>query len=111
MTATRFTPGAISLSSSSHFPVEYRESGGVAARPRQARDEASANRVGDIHKYDRHRARRLSQRPGDRRADGQDHIRCQHHQFGRVSTNAVRIARSPAGVDPHVAAVDPAQLL
>ena len=52
MTAARVTPGAISLSSSSHFAAhavfELGETGGVAARPRQAVDKAGADRVGDL---------------------------------------------------------------
>ena len=48
---TRVTLGAISLSSSSHFALnavfESMKAGDVAARPRQARDEASADRIGD----------------------------------------------------------------
>ena len=46
-TATLVTRGAICLSSSSHFPAqavfEHEETGGVAARPRQARNETGAN--------------------------------------------------------------------
>ena len=65
-TATRVTPGAICLSSSSHFPpmliFERHEPGGVAARPRQAVDEAGADWIDDI-KHDRHGAGRLQQRP------------------------------------------------
>ena len=42
--------GATCLSSSSHFPIsswsDEREPGDVAARPRQARDEAEADRIG-----------------------------------------------------------------
>ena len=55
--------GAICLSSSSHFPLnavfEQAKSGGVAARPRQALDEAGADRIGDLHEHDRHGAGRL----------------------------------------------------
>ena len=65
-TATRVTLGAICLSSSSHFPLnavfEHGEAGGVAARPRQAVDEAGADRIGDVHEHDRHGAGRLQQR-------------------------------------------------
>ncbi len=32
------------------------KAGGVAARPRQAMDEAGTDRIGNKHKYDRHRA-------------------------------------------------------
>ena len=63
MTATRVTRGAISLSSSSHFPLyavfERSKTGGVAARPRQALDEAGADRIGDDHEHDRHGAGHL----------------------------------------------------
>ena len=47
-TATRVTPGAICLSSSSHFPlcrIHTHETGGVAARPRKALDETGADRI------------------------------------------------------------------
>ncbi len=48
-TAARVTPGAISLSSSSHFPLmlysNCNEAGGVAARSRQTFDEAGADRI------------------------------------------------------------------
>ena len=66
-TAARVTRGAISLSSSSHFAAhavfESRETGGVAARPRQAVDEAGADRIGDNREHDRHGAGRLQQTP------------------------------------------------
>ena len=42
---------------------------------------------------------------------GQDDVRRERDQFRRVFANAVGIARAPANVDPHVAAVGPAQLL
>ena len=63
-------PARSALSSSSHFPLdaifEQREAGGIAARPRQALDEAGADRVGDGHEYDRHGASRLLQRRNGR---------------------------------------------
>ena len=59
-------PGAISLSSLQPFAAdavfEIRKAGGVAARPRQAFDEAGANRIGDQSEYDRHVTGRLLQR-------------------------------------------------
>ncbi len=55
ITATRVTPGAICLSTSSHFPlVAYSNQVGVATRPRQAIDEAGADRIGDDREHDRH---------------------------------------------------------
>ena len=113
-TATRVTPGAISLSSSSHFPLmlysNSHETGGVAARPRQAVDEAGADRIGDDREHDRHGAGRLQQRPHGRGAMGQDDVRRERDQFRRVPANLGGIGRGPAGVDPHVAADGPAQL-
>ena len=113
-TATRVTPGAICLSSSSHFPLmlysNSHETGGVAARPRQAVDEAGADRIGDDREHDRHGAGRLQQRPHGRGAMGQDDVRRERGQFRRVSANVGGIGRGPAGVDPHVAADGPAQL-
>src|SRR6266446_789787 len=38
-------------------------------------------------------------------------IRCKRDQFARVSANLGRTAAGPAGLDLHVAAVGPAQLL
>src|SRR5262249_61294847 len=35
------------------------EPGGIAARPSQALDKAAADRVADVHEYDRHRTGRL----------------------------------------------------
>src|SRR5262249_13831507 len=55
--AARLTPGAISLSNSSHLPAivgsSVVETGGVAARARKAGDEATADRIGDDGKKDR----------------------------------------------------------
>ena len=87
------------------------KSGGVAARPRQAFDEAGADRIGDDREHDRHRAGRLQQRPHGRAARGQDHVRRERGQFRRVFANVVGAACGPAIVDPHVLPDDPAQLL
>ena len=114
-TATRVTPGAICLSSSSHFRAhavfELHETGGVAARPRQALDEAGADRVGDI--TNTIGTVRVACCNGRHARGGirQDNVRRERDQFGGVSANAVGIVRGPAGVNPHVAAVGPAQLL
>ena len=51
-TAARVTPGAICFEQLQPFPAqavfEHRETSGVAARPRQAVDEAGADRIGDV---------------------------------------------------------------
>ena len=79
-----------------HAVFERGEAGGVAARPRQALDEAGADRIGDWHEHDRHGAGRLLQRPHGRAASGQDDVRRERDQFRRVFANAVGIARAPA---------------
>ena len=59
---SRTTSGAISLSSSSHFALmlySNSEAGDVAARPRQALDEAGADWVGDADEHDWHGTGRL----------------------------------------------------
>ena len=101
-TATRVTLGAISLSSSSHFPPmlysKVGEAGGVAARPRQALDEAGADRIGDD-------ARTRSARCGSPAAmaatvgaaSGEDDVRRERDQFRRVSANARRHRSRPSG--------------
>ena len=57
-TAARVTRGAISLSSSSNFPLILYSNGvnpmALLPGPRQARDEARADRVDDIHEHNRH---------------------------------------------------------
>ena len=114
-TATRVTSGAICLSSSSHFALMLYSAtmkpGGVAARPRQAVNEASGDRIGDDREHDRHGAGRLQQRPHGRGAMGQDDVGYERGQFRRVSANFGGIGRGPAGVDAYDAADAPAQLL
>src|SRR5262249_38074451 len=91
--------------------LELHESGGIAARPRQAIDKAGADRIGDIHEHDWHRARRLQQRRHSRRATGQDYVRRECGQFCGVLANVVGVAHAPAMIDPQVAAVGPTRLL
>ncbi len=101
-TAARVTRGAISLSSSSHFPLmPYSKIvNPVALPPGRARlvDEAGAHRVDDQHEHDRHDAGRLQQRRhGYGASTGQDDVRCERDQFRRVSANVVGIGRWPSG--------------
>src|SRR5262245_14040780 len=91
--------------------VVRHETGGVAARSRLARNEAGADRVGGDRKHNGHRAGRLQQRPHGRGPVGQNDVRSKRGQFRRVSANIAFIGRSPASVDPHIAADAPAQLL
>ena len=113
-TATRATPGAISLSSSSHFPLmPYSNwTNPVALPPGRAKlaTKPAADRIGNKHEYDRHRAGCLQQRCHAGSASGQYDIRSERDQFGGVSADAVGIARSPAMFYLKVLAYGPAQL-
>jgi hypothetical protein len=101
------------LSTSGHFETvfEQRKTGGVSTRPRQAIDEAAADRVDDRREHDRHGTGYLLQRRHGLAAIGQDDVGRERDQFGRVCAHAVDIAHAPAGDDPHVATVGPAQFL
>ena len=85
------------------------KSGGVAAGPRQARNQAAADRVDDIREHDRHAAGRFLQRAHRRVTQGHDGVRCERDQFGSDRAVAVDVAGSPAVIDAHIAADDPAQ--
>ena len=89
---------------------ELDKSGRVAARARQAGDEAGADRIGNKHEYDRHRAGCLQQRCHAGSASCQYDIRSERDQFGGVTADAVGIARSPAMFYLKVLAYGPAQL-
>src|SRR5262245_18183453 len=89
---------------------ELDKSGRVTARPRQTVDEAGADRIGNKHEYDRHRAGCLQQRRHARSASGQYDIWIERDQFGGVSADAVGIARIPAMFYLRVLAYGPAQL-
>src|SRR5215471_14633076 len=112
-TATRFTPGAISLSSSSHLPLMLNskdaKSCDVGARSRQALDPAAADRIDRRHEHNRHGAACLLQRAHDRAGRSQDDIRRERDQLRGVSAKAIEIAGAPAILDPHVTADTPAQ--
>ena len=85
----------------------------VALPPGRARLATKPAPTGssDVREHDRHGAGRLQQRRHGRAASGQNDVRRERDQFRRVSANVVGIACGPAVVDPHVAAVGPAQLL
>src|SRR5262249_32660113 len=87
------------------------KAGNIPARPRQALNIASADRIRDLSKHDGHRAGGLLQRRYGRGAGRQDDVRRERDQFRRVSTDAVGIARAPAIIDPYVTPDYPAQFL
>jgi hypothetical protein len=79
------------------------------ASPRQAGDQAGADRIDAPHEYDRHCAGLPLQRRRNRGGHGHNDIRRERDQFRRVLAIAVGVTGGPARVDPHVAAGDPAQ--
>jgi hypothetical protein len=89
---------------------EHQESGGIAARARQARNEpvptgstTTTNTIG------MERVACSNGREGRSARTSQDCIRCKCGQFDHVLANVVGIGRGPAGVHPQVAAVGPPQ--
>ena len=87
------------------------KTGGVPARARQARDDAHGDRVADVREHDGHGAGRLLQCLNAWGGRGQNDVRRERQKLLGISVKATGIARCPAIVDPHVAAVGPAQLL
>jgi hypothetical protein len=114
-TAARVSRGAICFEQFQPFAAqtvfEIHETGNVAARPSERVDESSADRIGDLHKHDGQGAGDTLQRRHAQGATGQNDVRRKRDQFRRVSTITIDIVLAPAGVDPHIAAVGPAQLL
>ena len=86
------------------------EAGDVAARLRQAVDEAGPDRIAGDREHDRHAAGRLQQRPHGRRAMRQDDVGRERSQFCGMPADIVGSAARPVRVDAHVAADDPARL-
>ncbi len=95
----------------SNFPFCVDEAGDIPARERKARNETSANRVGDDHKYDRDHPRLLLERCGDWSRVCEDHVRLQVDLFFREHPHPIDVAIGPTIIDPNVATVHPTQLL
>src|SRR5262249_23673357 len=112
-TATRVTPGAMSLSSSSHLPLRpYSNArnpvalppgcGRLSTKPAPTGSGAITKTMGTGGLQDGRRSRV---------ATGQDDIRRERDQFHRVFAQTVGIAGRPAGLDLHIAPDGPAGLL
>jgi hypothetical protein len=81
MSEARATPGAASLSISSHFPTIWKSTNvnNVSAWMRQARNEALLDGIVDRRHNDRNGACRLPQRPDDRRCLADDYVGRERH--------------------------------
>src|SRR5262244_2006516 len=69
---------------SSERELKRGEARDIAARPRQACNEALADRIADTCENDRYRPCRLLQRRDTRRSDGEYHVRQCADQFRRA---------------------------
>ena len=91
--------------------LELHESGHVAARSRQTRDQAAADRIGDLDENNRHSAGYFLQGFHAAAANGDDHVRRKRHQFRGVFPVLACIAGAPTILDADVDIMGPAQLL
>ena len=95
-----------------HRWLNIGETGNVAARPRKARDEAAADRIGNVHENDGDGARMLQHRRGGGRAMRKNQVGPQRDEVLGESLHRRRIAGCrPASVDPDVAVLHPPKLL
>jgi hypothetical protein len=111
-TAARIVCGAISLSSApftAQTVFEHHEAGRIAAWPRQALHKAGTDRIRNDCAYDRDSSGCLQRRSYARATTGEDDIGRKPDQFRRESPRLSGIARRPAGVNVHVAALRPTQ--
>ena len=90
---------------------ERHETGGIAARLRQAVDEAGTNRIGDAREHYWNGAGHLQQRTHGRAATCHDNVRREFNQLGDIFTKTIEIAHAPPVVDPYIAAFSPASFL
>jgi hypothetical protein len=88
------------------------EAGGVAPRPREARDESAADRIGDVDENDGDDARSLQQRRGRQRTCRKNEVGLEGNEFlGKSLDRLLVVGFRPAHVDPDAATFHPAELL
>ena len=104
MTATRVILFEQVQPFSADSEIELRETCRVAARPRQACDQAAIDRIASADKYDGDVARHTLQSANRSAADGQQQVGRLRNELRRVSTITLAIACAPAIVDLKIAA-------
>ena len=115
-TATRRTRGNASLSNSSRFAAslgnEERVAGDVAARPREARNEAKPHGIADIGYDDRYRIRCgcLLRGEGARDRVRHDDIDLEPNELGRECGKTIVLTFCKAILDDDVLAIDVTQV-
>ena len=75
-----------------HFGAHVGNSGDIATRPGEARDQSGFDRISGHRHDNRNVARRLLRRPRCRREPGHDHIDFEAHQLRRQFGKAVRLS-------------------
>ena len=85
--------------------------GDVSSRPRKARDEAAADRIGKEPENDGNGARLLQQLRSGGRALRKNEVRLQRDEFLGELLHQFLVERRPASFDPNVAAIRPPELL
>jgi hypothetical protein len=90
---------------------ERSEPGDVPAGPRQARDEAAADGIENIHENDGHGTGQLPRLCSGWRAHRYDHVRTEAEQLDCVGPQPLVIVRGPAEEKLDVAALGPAKLI
>ena len=94
-----------------HREVDIAEAGDVAARVRNARNEALSYRIVDDDEYGGDGARRLLEYCNRARPCGKDDIRRELHQFVCKAARALDIAARPASLETDILAFRPTQFL
>ena len=82
----------------------------IPARAGQARNQAGADRVADVRKYDRDRPRLPLDGCRRRGRACQDDIRLQADQLPRERSYPIDVSARPPKINLHVAAVGPTQV-
>src|SRR5262245_30865695 len=95
-----------------HRGLHSDETSDVSSRPRKARDEAAADRIGNECEDDGNGACLLQHRRGNRGALRDNEVGLQRDEFLRKSMNRLDVAGCrPAGVDPNITTLGPPELL
>ena len=82
----------------------------VAARPREAGDDARGNSVADAHHDDGYRCGSLLGRKGSRCASGHEDVNLEPDQLGRQVGEAIKLPSAQPGLDDNVLPLHVAQI-
>ena len=83
----------------------------VGARLRQGRNEALANGISNVRKYNWNRAGLFFERNHSWRCAGQEYIWRQTQQFQRIGLQSIRVRARPTIIQPNIYTIGPAKFL